>query len=304
MTHLSDYSFLQRAVGLVYIYIWYIYRVYQTNGFKCLSFASFKRLELKTIVTGLIFFMIPFQLYYDIVSCRVKYEEGFVQIGPGRIITKPELLWTKADKDIIIPTDYSICIGFSLQTGTLLLLQCFWNYLIKLVAGARFMSSKEFKVYIIWTIVNIILFPVLQFNFSRKIYDYTYKEIMPELVYGIELLAISMLGVVSHFRFRRLLYQLKDHNDSAFMTSRIRYYQDLNLILSVALFLFSSALVVLTVDGLTEAKRLNRNKFDSDFLICNVNVGMMAVWIIVILVLHPKTETKEVVAVETAKNMV
>ncbi|CEI86369.1 hypothetical protein RMCBS344292_00811 [Rhizopus microsporus] len=264
MTHLSDYSFLQRAVGLVYIYIWYIYRVYQTNGFKCLSFASFKRLELKTIVTGLIFFMIPFQLYYDIVSCRVKYEEGFVQIGPGRIITKPELLWTKADKDIIIPTDYSICIGFSLQTGTLLLLQCFWNYLIKLVAGARFMSSKEFKVYIIWTIVNIILFPVLQFNFSRKIYDYTYKEIMPELVYGI----------------------------------------DLNLILSIALFLFSSALIVLTVDGLTEAKRLNRNKFDSDFLICNVNVCMMAVWIIVILVLHPKTETKEAVAVETTKNMV
>lgn len=46
----------------------------------------------------------------------MKYEEGFVQIAPGHIITKPELLWTKADKDIIIPTDYSICIGFSLQT--------------------------------------------------------------------------------------------------------------------------------------------------------------------------------------------
>lgn len=78
--------------------------------------------------------MIPFQLYYgtlqiiismiiitklsitDIVSCRVKYEEGFVQIGPGRIITKPELLWTTADKAIIIPTDYSLCIGFSLQS--------------------------------------------------------------------------------------------------------------------------------------------------------------------------------------------
>ncbi|RCH78492.1 hypothetical protein CU098_006686, partial [Rhizopus stolonifer] len=78
----------------------------------------------------------------------VKYQEGFIQVGPGHIITKPELLWTKADKEIIIPTDYSICIGFSLQTGTLLLLQCFWNYLIKLVVGARFMSSKEFKVYI------------------------------------------------------------------------------------------------------------------------------------------------------------
>ncbi|KAG1139291.1 hypothetical protein G6F61_009403 [Rhizopus arrhizus] len=204
--------------------------------------------------------MIPFQLYYDIVSCRVKYEEGFVQIGPGRIITKPELLWTKADKTIIIPTDYSLCIGFSLQTGTLLLLQCFWNYLIKLVAGARFMSSKEFKVYIIWTIVNIILFPVLQFNFSRKIYDFTYKEIMPELFYGL---------------------------------GKIRYYQDLNLVLSVSLFLFSTALITLSADGLTETKKLNRSKFYSDFLICNVNVLLMAIWTIVILILHPKPETRE-----------
>lgn len=81
-----------------------------------------------------------------------------------------------------------------------------------------------------------------------------------------------MLGVVSHFRFRRLLNQLKDKNDTAFMTHRIRYYQDLNLVLSVSLFLFSTALITLSADGLTETKKLNRSKFYSDFLICNGNL--------------------------------
>lgn len=134
ISYKNTHEIIERAIGLSYLYLWYIYRVYQTNGYKCLSPANIRRGELKSIVTILLFFMIPFQLYYgtlqiiismiiitnrsitDIVSCRVKYEEGFVQIGPGRIITKPELLWTTADKAIIIPTDYSLCIGFSLQS--------------------------------------------------------------------------------------------------------------------------------------------------------------------------------------------
>lgn len=118
-----------------------------------------------------------------------------------------------------------------------------------------------------------------------------------------------MLGVVSHFRFRRLLIQLKAKKDTAFMTSRIQYYQDLNLVLSVSLFLFSTFLITLCADGLTETKRLNRNKFYSDFFICNgksffffskililyllVNVMMMSIWTIVILIFYPKNEMKE-----------
>ncbi|CAO0792698.1 unnamed protein product [Mucor circinelloides] len=52
--------------------------------------------------------MLPFQLYYDaaavdMASCKVKYEEGYVQMF-GHIVTKPEFLWTQADRDLITPT--------------------------------------------------------------------------------------------------------------------------------------------------------------------------------------------------------
>ncbi|KAG1499454.1 hypothetical protein G6F46_007708 [Rhizopus delemar] len=161
------------------------------------------------------------------------------------------------------------------------------------------MSSNEFKIYIAWTIVNIILFPVLQFNFSRNIYDFTYKEIMPQLVYGIELLIIAMLGVVSHFRFKRLLKNLKHEINGVFMTSRIQHYQDLNIVLSMTLFLFSISMVTLTADGLTQTKRLNQSKFYADFLICNVNVLMAAIWVPVILILHPKNGTRRSFALDS-----
>jgi hypothetical protein len=71
--------------------------------------------------------MIPFQLYYgkaydssillfnlftqqyfiiikiDVASCRIKYEEGFVQVN-NSIVTRPEFLWSKEDRDLVIPT--------------------------------------------------------------------------------------------------------------------------------------------------------------------------------------------------------
>ncbi|KAI8089790.1 uncharacterized protein BX664DRAFT_314961 [Halteromyces radiatus] len=287
MTHLSDYSFLQRATSLSYLFIWYSYRVWSLDGFQCIRISKFRQGELKGIVTLLLFFMIPFQLIYEITSCRVKYEEGFVSVF-NHIFGKPETMWTQADKDLIVPTDYSLCIGFSLQTGTLLLLQCFWNYLANSVAQANFMSSKEFKLYIIWSCLTMFLFPILQFNFSRNVYDYTYKEVMPELVYGCGLFIIAILGIRSHYRFNNLLRNSKHAMNSRYVNNKISYFQELNFILTIALLFYSIPLIILCSDGLTGKKSLNVHKFSSDFLICNTNVSSIVVWAVVILIFHPK----------------
>ncbi|CAO3610054.1 unnamed protein product [Cunninghamella blakesleeana] len=289
MTHLSDFSFLQRMVSLTYLSAWFVYRVWKLDRFRCLSPEQFRQGELKSVVTALILIMIPFQLYYDVTSCKIKYEEGFASVF-GHVFTKPETMWTKADQELVVPTNYSLCIGLSLQTGTLLLLQCFWNYLANSVAKASFMSSREFVFYIVWTLVSIIMFPILQYNFSRDVYDPTYKEIMPELVYGVELFFVSCLGVVSHFRFRNLLNNSRESNNAKSITHKIRYFQELNLILTVVLFVDSTSFIILSADGLTGRKTLNAHKFSADFLICNINISTLIVWFLVMLIFHPKPQ--------------
>ncbi|KAG1321761.1 hypothetical protein G6F62_010639 [Rhizopus arrhizus] len=233
--------------------------------------------------------MIPFQLFYDITSVTIKYEEGFANVF-GHIFTKPEIMWTKADQSLVIPTEYSLCIGFSLQTGTLVLLQCFWNYLANSVARASFMSSKEFMFYIFWTFTSFIIFPVLQYNFSRDIYEPTYKEIMPEMVYGIELFIVACLGVVSHFRFKKLLKSSRDTVNGRSIIPKIRYFQEINLVLSTVLFGHGTLLTILSCDGLTGRKYLNAHKFSADFFICNINMCAVITWFCMILIFHPKQQ--------------
>ncbi|ORZ02238.1 hypothetical protein BCR43DRAFT_430240, partial [Syncephalastrum racemosum] len=232
-----------------------------------------------------------FSICVDITSCKIKYEEGFASVF-GTIITKPEQMWTQADRNLVIPTgnhvDYSLCIGMSLQTGTLLLLQCFWNYLANSVAKASFMSSKEFKFYIGWTAVSIVIFPVLQYNFSRDVYPSTYKEIIPELVYACQNLIVALLGISSHFRFQKLLENTRESNNSRSIAHKIRYFQELNTILSLAVFLASVSFIILSVDGLTVRKMLNTHKFSADILICNINISTVLAWFLVILIFHPK----------------
>lgn len=45
-------------------------------------------------------------------SCKVKYEEGFIQVF-GHIVTKPEFLWAQADRDLITPTGISYDTEFN-----------------------------------------------------------------------------------------------------------------------------------------------------------------------------------------------
>ncbi|KAI9032710.1 hypothetical protein CLU79DRAFT_830550 [Phycomyces nitens] len=270
MTHLSDFSFLQRVVSISYLTLWYIYRLCRLDRFQCLSPSRLRKGELKSIVSLLILIMLPFQLTYDVVSSTVKYKEGYIP-HKGQFVTKPEILWSQSNKDYVVPTDYSLCIGFSLQTSsTLLLLQCFWNYLANLVAGAKFMSSKEFKCYIVWTCVSIVTFPVIQYNYSRKVYTPAYKEVMPQLVYGCELTKEQLVCLVFNSCF-------SSHARS--ITRKIGYFKELNRLLSLAIFLDSLCFIILSVDGLTGKQMLN------------VNVASIVVWVIVILIFHPTPES-------------
>ncbi|KAI9257219.1 hypothetical protein BDA99DRAFT_426545, partial [Phascolomyces articulosus] len=245
----------ERAVSLSYLYFWLMYRIWTLDRFQCLHINRFRQGELK-----------------NVTSCKIKYEEGFADIF-GHVFTKPEQMWTKADQSLVIPTDYSLCVGFSLQTGTLLLLQCFWNYLANSVAKASFMSSREFLFYIVWYMSMIL---------------HTRKLCLNLFMVLVKQFFIAVLGFISHFRFQKVLNNSRESNNARSITHKIRYFQELNLMLAIILIDSSLSFIILSADGLTGRKYLNAHKFTADFMICNINVASMIVWFIVVLIFHPK----------------
>ncbi|CAO3676858.1 unnamed protein product [Umbelopsis ramanniana] len=209
------------------------------------------------------------------------------------IVTTPEEYWTTADEQLVIPTDYSLCVGFAIQTGTLFLLQCFWQYLVNSVVKASFLYSWEFKLYITWFFVSLALFPVLQWNFSRPQYDITYKEVIPELVYGIELFAIGTIGIFTHTRFKRLIKQTRGSSNAQTVLEKITYFSELNQLLTVMLLISGSAFIILSTDHLTESRYLNVHKFSADLLICIANFTVVNAWFVMVLIFHPNQDYGE-----------
>lgn len=128
---------------------------------------------------------------------------------------------------------------------------------------------------------------------------------MPEMVYGIELFIVACLGVVSHFRFKKLLKSSRDTVNGRSIIPKIRYFQEINLVLSTVLFGHGTLLTILSCDGLTGRKYLNAHKFSADFFICNsklfkddvvfylfyiVNMCAVITWFCMILIFHPKQQ--------------
>ncbi|KAH8550937.1 hypothetical protein BGW37DRAFT_415908, partial [Umbelopsis sp. PMI_123] len=179
--------------------------------------------------------------------------------------------------------NYMESVTFSLQTGIFFLLQCFWSYLGSSVAKHSFMGSWEFKINILWCIISIAMFPVLQWAFRD---DVTKSEIVPELAYGIEALIIAVFGVVSHFRFRSLIMKTHDATNGKSIVTKLTYFMEMNVLMTIVLFMYGTSFVILCVDGLTANAVINHNKFATDLLISNINVCTVFLWLLFVNILN------------------
>lgn len=97
-------------------------------------------------------------------------------------------------------------------------------------------------------------------------------------------LITSTLGIRSHFRFRRII-SLSQRNNGASnksIVTRLGYFKDMNILISLVLFFYGSSFVILCADGLTEAKIINHNKFATDAIIANANICVVFLWLLLV----------------------
>ncbi|ORY98567.1 hypothetical protein BCR43DRAFT_487753 [Syncephalastrum racemosum] len=301
MTHLTDFSYLQRCVLEVYISAYLLYTIWQNDRFRCLKPSKIIDGELRSIITYLMILMMITQSSWDIISTWIKYSEGFLEIPTtGQIITKPFAYWKPEHQRFIQPIDYIECVTFAMQTGVFFLLQCFWNYLSNTVVKKSFMGSWEFKFYIIWALGSAAMFPVLQWRYSN---DELLSEVVPQLAYSIEVLITAALGIRSHFRFSRLIRaaeqaivkkptsgstDVSQGQGRISIVVRLRYFRSMNTMLVIVLGIYGTSLLILCADGLTTSMAINSKKISLDILIATANMSVVFLWLLFISIFHPR----------------
>ncbi|KAF9916656.1 hypothetical protein BX616_003185 [Lobosporangium transversale] len=149
------------------------------------------------------------------------------------------------------------------------------------------MSSFEFRLNIICSLIVLVVFPTIQFVFRN---NHAYREAAPQMAFSIVLLAIAFLGFRTHFRFKSLLKNalLTINENTQGVAEKLEYFKDMNTILTGAMLGSGIALGVSSADGLTPNPVIAHNKFASDFLVTNVNFFEFIIWVTLVLIFYPR----------------
>ncbi|KAF9904607.1 hypothetical protein EC991_002536 [Linnemannia zychae] len=268
MTHLSDMSYLHRAVSTSWFYIWFLFYVSRWNRFEAFRLRRLQR--------------------YDIGSARIKYVEGFwTNPKTHEIQSKPAQAWTEQDILHVEPLYYTLACSLSLQNCAFFLLQAFWSYISKSVTKSSFMSSFEFKIYVVASCFAVALFPTVQYLFRN---DFVYREVIPHLIFSILLFTTGALGLRVHFRLVALIKNaaLTLNESTLDVLEKLEYFKDMNVILTFSVFACSFSLGIVAGDGISPNPKIAANKFASDLLITNLNFFQVIIWVTLTLIFYPR----------------
>ncbi|GES75474.1 hypothetical protein RCL_jg9011.t1 [Rhizophagus clarus] len=262
----SDYSFAERAIIDVWVWLWFIHRVWSTDRFASLQWNKICNFDLKSIITLLIFLMLPVQAIFDIIWTYIKYHEGYI-IDPSNheIYSKPtysddfhSLLWSKKDESLKTISEYILTFCFASQIGTLALMQAFWSHLSSQISGKPFMRSWKFRFYVGWVFASMFIFPM-----ARILTD-KHKELtdcVPQLIFA---------------------FQISPSGHETIL--RIHYFIGMNESLTFGAFLISVGMLIVILGSL----RLFISKVLLDVLIIHINFGSLILWATMILIIYPR----------------
>ncbi|CAO3590509.1 unnamed protein product [Absidia cylindrospora] len=287
MTHLSDFSYLERSTMFVYLGAYLFYSLWKNDRFDSLRPTKIFSGELKSVLTILLILMTCIQMTADVTGTYIKYTEGFFDVPVLGIVSKPFKLWSPSHQELSMRMDYVQCIAFSLETGLFFLVQCFWNYLSNTLAKKNFMSSFEFNFFVFWAISSMALFPVLQWYYRD---DPLYREIVPQLAYSSETLITAFLGIRNNIRFNRLINTVKRNNVSSGIVNKLNYFRECNNLICIVLFFYGGSFFILCIDGLTSSQVIAKSKIASDIIITNANVCVAFYYLLFISTFHPRRQ--------------
>ncbi|KAF9577993.1 hypothetical protein BGW38_006469 [Lunasporangiospora selenospora] len=218
----------------------------------------------------------------------IKYEEGFWKNEQtGAIVGRPSPFWKPINQDRADMLDYILACAMALLTSIFFLLQAFYHYISKSVTKTSFMSSFEFRLNIVFSVMVIVVFPLIQFIFRGNL---AVREAAPQMAFSSALLIIAFLGMRTHFRFKSLLKvaMLTISESTQGVVEKLEYFKDMNMILSAAMLGSGLMLGIASADGLSPNPRFARNKFASDLLVTNLNFFEFIVWVTLVMIFYPR----------------
>ncbi|KAK9761665.1 hypothetical protein K7432_013268 [Basidiobolus ranarum] len=280
MTHLSDYTYLDRLVCNTLALLWVLYRIQSFVGFReAFSPKRIRKGELRPIVTIIMLVSNILVVVYDVIVTMIKYKEGYV-METGTIISKPRDLWSEINLKLLPISDSLLDFSFAFLTSALFLFQATWNYIVQTYFKKPFMNSTEFHLCVAYSFLSFLTYALLQFTF---IHNKTESTIIPQFFFSAEAFVLIAFAVVNHIRLNRTLHEIEESSKAR---KRLEISVKSNIYLGIFIAMMGVPLFIINIDILTGSIFVE-DKFASDLLMKFFNIGYPGVYIFLCMSLYP-----------------
>lgn len=280
MSHLSDYSYLERGENMFLLLLFMLMRIWTTGGFPKLNLLEAENRNLKSAVTILVIAASIAILIYDILLTGVKYEEGYFVKANGDIVHKPKSKWAPENVAVLPVTGALISIAFTCKSSAHFLTLAFWNNLASRECGASFGSSREFLAYRVYSVISFLMYPILQGIFS---FNSLLTVVMPQMWYHVECLAVMALTLLANQRLKGMA----ESSASNATREKLNHYISMNNFIVFFNLLEFLGLGSINLD-LFMGRNIYSSKFLTDAFTHLFSLGLPCCLCTVIVMLYPK----------------
>ncbi|KAK9765377.1 hypothetical protein K7432_006340 [Basidiobolus ranarum] len=292
MTHESDFTYLDRCVCNLAVTVWVLYRIFSSSA-GISGFIPFRRLlngDLKPIITLLLTFSLILVITSDALATLVKYQEGFINVNTI-VISKPKTMWQPINLKLSKIADSLLNFSFAFLTSSLFLLHSFWHFMVKTLTRMSFMSSLEFRLYLVYSFLSLALYPTLQFWY---LHDTAKATVIPQFAFCAEGCFIVISAAFNHVRLRTVLREISTASRSP---SHVSQFLQTNLWLGLSLTLMWVSLLIVNVEFIGFVG--NPSKFTSDLLLKLFNLGYPLTFMNMYSILLPAGQDYPQVGIES-----
>lgn len=285
--HLSQYSYIDRGLGNLFVLVFCLLRIYQVDRFRSLLTLNLRELQLKTLATLLLLLSLIVMLAYDTLGIYVKYHEGYdvkpTEGGSYTVKVKPLSLYTVGDKHRVEAANILLDLAWCSKSSAYFVMFSIFSEISQGLLHQTIIPIREVRIILAHSALNIALFITMPLAFKS---DILLSVIAPQFVYHGECAILIILGYINIRRFNQHSRDLMDPGSKQLLW----FYIDMTYLFITALFLDMIGLLIINADLLHQST-LAKSSFATDVLTKTFNWGSVLSYPVAIMIMYPKSTT-------------
>ncbi|KAF8262510.1 hypothetical protein EI94DRAFT_1780020 [Lactarius quietus] len=283
MSNGSPTAFLSWAILSSLFLAFLLYHLWSYDRLQCIKWnagrqpGAFRRLMTYSYLCSTPLFML-----FSIGITTLKFQQ---------VMPKPADMWPKEDQHVLLGLFFVFSIAWALEQVTHFEELAFWLFLLDQGPEKRdWFTSWEYRVWSIVCAGAMVGMPLTTMIARHNILT------VDAWIFLVGTLSSSTTNVIFIYvlvRFPLFLRHVKAEGAAPDIVVRLATFYELNLIRIVFRFLAATPLLILAVDGIRGAHRINRNLFWSDILLMVSAIGQVISSLITVMIFFPRSVTKE-----------